>query len=235
MKSTLNTHLLSSLPRVLRMTHREVSDASGISIACWYRLVKNPEKITVQQLLNLSNGLCVPVRLFFSSNKTDFVGVREDYILPSSVYLECYYDSEAVQQRIGNGTATSWRDAATAVGMHWTNAAKSLLAVSRTPVVRLLDLCKAFDFNLFEFLIDPNKKRQGEIKSAPLSDIADLRQQICSLSRSIDEIADKYQTLQTMHNALLKRYELLERAFYENLGGDVVGLGMAAEPLSSDN
>lgn len=222
MKTTLNIRLLSTLPRVLRMTHKEVSDASGISIACWYRLVKNPQKITIQQLLDLSNGLYIPVRLFFSTDKTDFVGVREDYILSSAVYLKCYYDSDAVHRHIGSGTATSWRDAAVAVGMHWTNVAQSLLAVRRTPVARLLELCKAFNFNLFEFLIDPNTQQTDKAVEGGNA----LRQQIADLSRSVADVMEKYKTLQAKHNALLKRHNELEKSFHDYLGSR---LGMAAE------
>ena len=109
MKAKLNTHLLSTLPRVLRMTNDEVAAASGISIAQWYRLVKHPEKLTIQQLLDLANGLQIPVSRFFSTGKADVVGMREDYVINSD-YQKCYYDSDAVSKKVGKGTATSWRE-----------------------------------------------------------------------------------------------------------------------------
>lgn len=223
MKTKLNIHLLSTLPRVLRMTHNEVSDASGISIACWYRLVKNPQKITVQQLLDLANGLNIPVSRFFSSAKANVVGVREDYILPPHDYLRCYYDSDAVYQHIGKGTATSWRDAASAVGMHWTNVSASLLAVSRTPVTRLLDLCEAFNFNLFEFLVDPNMKH-GDIRPDKTANpyLTDLRKQIDTLNKKISVLTERY-------DALLKRHNELEKSFHEYFGSR---MGMAAGPTT---
>ena len=231
MKAKLNTHLLSTLPRVLRMTNDEVAAASGISIAQWYRLVKHPEKLTIQQLLDLANGLQIPVSRFFSTGKADVVGMREDYVI-NSEYQKCYYDSDAVSKKVGKGTATSWREAAAAVGMHWTNVAASLLAVSRTPVSRLLVLCDTFNFNLFEFLIDPNKdvkstKHKGGSDAALRADIAALNGRIDSLNATVSDMTEKYAALLERHNKLLERFNNLERSFRDYTGGQML---MAAEP-----
>lgn len=233
MKAKLNTHLLSTLPRVLRMTNDEVAAASGISIAQWYRLVKHPEKLTIQQLLDLANGLQIPVSRFFSTGKADVVGMREDYVINSD-YQKCYYDSDAVSKKVGKGTATSWREAAAAVGMHWTNVAASLLAVSRTPVSRLLVLCDTFNFNLFEFLIDPNKeekkvKRGGATMSA---DIAALNVRIDTLNTTVSDMTEKYAALLERHNKLLERFNDLERSVRDFMGYD--RLPMAADTGSDD-
>lgn len=217
------------------MTHNEVADASGISIAHWYRLVKKPDKITVQQLIDLANGLYVPVSKFFSFDKADVVGVREDYIMQD--YQNCYYDSEAVHSRIGRGTATSWREAADAVGMHWTNVAPSLLAVSRTPVTRLLDLCDAFDFNIFDFLVDPNREpkkrkttRQVEAggDEALRAEVKELTGKLADLNASVSDITRKYDDLLKRHTALLDRHNSLERTVREHLGLDN-RIGIAAD------
>ena len=230
MKAKLNIHLLSTLPRVLRMTHNEVSEASGISIAQWYRLAKTPDKITVQQLLGLANGLSVPVSRFFSFGKTEIIGMREDYVIPN--YQKCYYDSEAVQQRIGRGTATSWREAAETIGMHWTSVSASLLAVSHTPVVRLLTICETFHFDPFEFLIDPNVGEPKRKRNAPPSpgsnddnlrdEIATLRKNVADLTNTVSALSDKYASLFEAHKLLLDR-------FNEHIMDGV--MGKAADPL----
>lgn len=216
MNPKLNTHLLSSLPRVLRMTHNEVSEASGISIACWYRLIKQPDRITVQQLISLANGLHIPVSLFFSTDETDIIGVRDDYVMQLN-YQNCYYDSEAVHRRIGEGTATSWRDAAEAVGMHWTNVSASLLAVSRTPVTRLMALCETFHFDIFEFIVDPNKgaiRRHVGTPSAPaggsdglVKEIKSLKEDVHRLSETVKDLSRRYEDLFKTHKDLLKRFD----------------------------
>ena len=220
MKAKLNTHLLSTLPRVLRMTHNEVADASGISIACWYRLAKDPGKITVQQLIGLANGLHVPVSRFFSFDCADEISVREDYIVTDG-YQNCYYDSEAVQRKVGRGQATSWREAASAVGMHWTNVSSSLLAVSRTPVTRLLELCEAFSFDLFEFLVDPNRdcqKRHGVRPKQSDAGNDALRDEIAALNRKINDLTTTVNDLSGRYKALIDRHSRLENMVREYLG-----------------
>lgn len=222
MKIRLNVHLLSTLPRVVRMTHNEVAKASGISIACWYRLVKDPNKITVQQLLGLANGLHIPVSRFFSSGKTDIIGVREDYIMTAN-YQNCYYDSDAIRQRIGKGTATSWNDAASAVGMHWTNVSSSLLAVSRTPMARLISLCETFGFGLFDFLVDPNKETQKGVTRDARTEIEGLREEIRALAATVSNLAEKYERLE-------KENERLRILFEMKTAARNIPLDVAAEP-----
>ena len=208
------------------MTHNEVSDASGISIAVWYRIVKEPERITIQQLIALANGLHIPVHLFFSFDDADMIGVREDYIQKHN-YRNCYYDSDAVKHKIKE-SSTSWRKAADAVGMHWTNVAASLLAVSRTPVVRVLALCEAFNFDLFEFLVDPNihstPSRQND-DSELYAKISELNNKLEQLNKTILELTDKYQSL-------LERHNELENKFDYSMNGKRIGIA-ADDPEST--
>lgn len=218
MRTTLNHLLLSTLPRVLRMTHAEIADTCSLAIATWYRITREPQKITVQQLLALANGLHVPIRKFFTIGKTNVIGVREDYVVTDG-YQKCYYDSDAITKVIGNGAATSWKDAARAVGMHWTNVTASLMAVHRTPVTRLLSLCEAFHWEPFDFLIDPNevtanrsrKKRMGPgAKEVPTvealrAEILELKADVARTLSIIQQLQEKYDTLLEAHNTLARR------------------------------
>lgn len=201
------------------MTHNEVAEASGISIACWYRLYKEPDRLTIQQLISLANGLHIPAHLFFSLDDTDVIGVREDYIKKVN-YQKCYYDSNAVRKRIGEGTENSWRKTAKAIGMHWTNVSSSLLAVSRTPVVRLLTFCEKFGFNLFEFLIDPNTESRETQRQE--HEGTDMHQEIAALNEKIDNLNAMVDNLTSKYEALLMRVERFE-------ADRDCSIGMAAE------
>lgn len=212
-KIRINTRLIASLSRVLRLTHREVSDAAHIPLGTWYRLIKAPEDISVQQLLGIANGLYIPVRRFFSEGKTDIVGTREDYITDSTRYQQCYYDSDAVRAVVGPGTSITWRRVGEVVDMHYTRASESLLAERPVPVARVLTFADAFGFSPFQFIVDPNPERKagGRTSAARRADdalrdeIAELRQQIAALNTTVTTLTDKYTALLDAHNTLARR------------------------------
>lgn len=212
----LNTQLLATLPRVLRMTHAEVSLASGIPSTTWYRIVGQPNVVTVQQLLALSNSLCIPIRKFFYLGNTLVIGKREDYLILEK-YKPCSYNTDAVRRCAGPGTATSWRKVAKAIGMHWTSAEASIMAKRPLPVVRLLDFCNAFQFDLFDFLIDnninPRRKQTDNTAGYQMGtdlhkEIAELRDDIQALSATVQELAEKYRNLLDAHDRLAKRVNI---------------------------
>lgn len=182
----LNEKLLKELPRVLFMTHGAISKQSNIAIATWYRIVQTPSKISVQQLLDLANGLQVPVSRFISMDDKNIVSQHKDYIVYSG-YKKCYYDRNAIQKVISSGMISSYRDAAPFVGLHPNRVKESLLAIHRLPVVRLLKFCTTFTLNVFDFIVDPNSpnaniKEQKEI-TAQSSEYAAILHDIATLLR----------------------------------------------------
>ena len=71
----LNEDLFKALSQALRMTYKEISTQSGISMTTLYRIIEAPLKISVQQLIDLSNGLHVPVSRFFSRDNKESIGL----------------------------------------------------------------------------------------------------------------------------------------------------------------
>ena len=209
----LNENLLKELPRVLCMTHAAISAQSNIAIATWYRIVQTPSKISVQQLLDLANGLQVPVSRFISMDDKNVVSEHEEYIVFSG-YKECYYDRDAIQKVISSGMVSSYRDAAPCVGLHPNRVKESLLAIHRLPVVRLLNFCTKFTLNVFDFIVDPNfpnaNVKDQKVITAQSSEYAavlhgiatllreqaifraELRRDITRLSEKIDKIINEY-------------------------------------------
>lgn len=151
----LNEDLFKNLAGALRMTYKEISTQSGISITTLYRIVETPLKISVQQLIDLANGLCVPVSRFFSKDSKEAVGEREDYI-NFNHYEICFYDKSAVQRIIDSDTVSSYRDIASIVGLHPNRVKESLLAEHRLPVTRLLSFCDNLKIDFFSIVVDPN-------------------------------------------------------------------------------
>lgn len=193
----LNELLLKSLTQVLSMSHADVATAAGIANTTWYRLLKEPQKFTVEQLLCLANGLHIPVSKFFSISSTD-IGNREDYVVNYD-YKNCYYDIEAVRKLMKEKATISWSDAAEVTGVNVLRVKESLLAVHRLPVSRLIIFCDAFDLDLFDYIVDPNKpetprRQSGETTPpSPVSfgvrtnprDFIDMRLEIVELRKQL--------------------------------------------------
>lgn len=163
----LNEKLLKELPRILNMTNGAISEMSNIAISTWYRIVQTPSKISVHQLIDLANGLHIPVSHFFSAEHSNEIGKRDDYIVGNN-FKECYYNGEAIQKVVKSGVVSSYKDAATSVGVHPNRVKESLLAVHRLPVTRLLNFCNAFTLNFFEFIVDPNLETDSGVLDSRL-------------------------------------------------------------------
>lgn len=203
----LNVRLISTLTKVLRMTHNEISEATKIPIATWYRIVGDPQRITVPQLISLCNGLHIPVRRFFYTGRTHVVGVREDYIV--SGYRPCRYDGSAVTEAIGRGTAITQREAAKVVGLHWSRINEYLRAERRLTVEQLLSFCQAFGFDPFQFLVDPNVENAVRSKAEAPNNAAltALMEEVRALREELQQVRSDHEKLKTAHNILVRRQQ----------------------------
>lgn len=223
----LNIQLVTSLGAVLFMPAADVISATGIANSTWYDIMKKPEGITVQQLLAIANGLHVPVRRFFSTGRADIIGRREDYV--EDPYAECRYDEEALREFVTSRPAATWKGAADAVGMSYQRLRDSLLAVTRTPVVRFVEVCRFYGIDPFTILVDPNPPA-GERRKKPIrrGEAEAMRVRIEELSRKVDDLTAKYE-------ALLKAHEQLARRVQVNIGtisgGNISTIGIAADPI----
>ena len=215
----LNTKLITNLSNVLFVSSAEIKATINIPNSTWYHLMENTDGISIQQLLQLANGLHIPVRRFFSTAKVDMIGRREDYVEEN--YTPCYYDEAALQEVVNTRTTATWQKAADIVGMSRGRLRDSLMAVTRTPVTRFLLVCEVFEIDPFTILIDTNPiKKTGKAGGTP-SETAALKQKVEKLSLTVDNLTTKYETL-------LKRFNKLENDFnvFADFGGST---NMAAE------
>lgn len=206
----LNTKLISSLGSVLFMHTADMMVATSIASTTWYSIMQNPENITIQQLLSIANGLHIPVRRFFSADKPDVIGQRDDYV--TEPYQPCQYDTTVLQAVINNKSAT-WQQAAKAAGMSRDNLRKSMLAVRRTPVTRFLTVCGALGIDPFSILIDPNaepstkKGRRTAVKGSLRTEISILRENLRNLSSQVESLTEKYEQLLRGHENPAQRID----------------------------
>lgn len=211
----LNENLIKSLGSVILMSSAEMIAKTGIPCTTWYNIMKKPAVITIQQLLAISNGLQIPVSRFFSTDKADVIGKRDDYV--TEPYIPCRYDDAAMREMVSKKPDASWQKAADLAGMSRTRMRNSLLAVTRTPVVRFLDVCKAFDIDPFTVLTDPNGKVKR--KAAPTLSICieELRQQIADINATVSELRGIYEKQAERYDSLLEAHKRLLERFNEHL------------------
>lgn len=236
-KPRLNTRLLNTLPSVLNMQTVDIRKASGIARSTWYDILSKQDTFTVQRLLSLANGLHIPVRRFFSTGQTDVIGKRADYI--TEPYTDCYYLGETLREAINERRDATWTRAGEITGMTYQHIQKSLSSETRTPVVRFLAVCEAFDIDPFTILVDPNpepvpgRKRKDPRKDsrkdpAMAAEIASLKDDIGRLSGTIEDVTRKYGDLLAKYDRLLSAHRALLDRFNRHVND---GFSIAADPL----
>lgn len=226
----LNVKLIRNLSKVLFMPAAEIVAVTGLNRSTWYRIVESPHIITVQQLLVVADSLHIPARRFFSTEKADVIGRREDYITED--YRPCRYDADTLQDMVDSRPDLSWQQAADATRVTRDNFRLSMLAVTHTPVVRFLKACEVWGIDPFTVLIDPNPEpiteKKGRQQKLPdlNAEIAGLRSDVHRLSSTVDDLIRKYEMLLDAHKSLVKRVNVN----IENVSSSYIGI--AADPLS---
>lgn len=236
MEHRLNTQLIVALNDVLHRPVEELRETTSIPNATWYRIMHHPEAITVQQLLTIANALHVPVRRFFYTGKTFFIGQRDDYV--TEPYLPCSYEHIALQRLVSKKTDTTWKRAAQATGMSYSRLRNSLLAITRTPVERFLIVCDTFGIDPFEILVDPNplhnpkpNRNKASVPTPPFNkDISDMRRDIVELRQMVADLKGKYEALMKAHEQLAKRIQVNIGTIS---GSNISTIGIAADPVIS--
>ena len=205
----LNIKLITTLDSVLFISSNRLMTASTIAKPTWYRIMKEPGNITIQQLLLIANNLHIPVKKFFSTGKADIIGKREDYITED--YKQCYYDSEKLHDIVSNNNDVTWKMAAETTGITWQNLRNSLLAERRTPVGRFISVCETFKIDPFTILVDPNKENRHKAVSA--AEMTTLRRKMAEMSVAVGDLTEKYKSLLERQSRL---EEMLEKYMSED-------------------
>ena len=208
----LNGKLISMLNHVLGISKAELIDRTSLSSSTYHRIAQEPDIITIQQLLSISNGLHIPLSRFFSTGRADIIGKRDNLV--ADPFTPCRYDAETLQELVTNSTAANWSKAAETIGVTRSNLRNSLLAVTRTPVARFLMVCDVFEIEPFKILVDPNLTRPEESRRSSAmptpsknirEEIAQLQKQVNDLAATVEDLSVKYDKLLAAHNALARR------------------------------
>lgn len=214
----LNTKLIASIGEAKFLSVGELIEATIKNKSTWYRILESPEKITLQQLLAIANGLHIPVRRFFLTDGKDVTVKRcEDHIVDD--YKPCDYDGDALREIVKNRRDATWQKAVDATGITRDNLKNSLLAVRRTPVTRFLVACQALKIDPFSILLDPNPepKPKGRRPSSAAGDSA-LHAEVKLLRRDYEHLNKTVEDLKGKYENLIRDYEQLAQRLQVNIG-----------------
>lgn len=197
-KVKLNSQLIVSLADALYVSPSVIMGASGIANSTWYRIMQQPDILTIQQLLGIANGMRIPVKRFFYTGCMLIVGHRDDYI--TDPYSPCRYDAEALKEFVDTTDSATWMKAAKEIGVTRDNLRHSLMGERRTPVIRFLEVCNVFGINPFRFLVDPNPEVEigsgRRYKPGASTELKALREDVSRLSDTVSDLMQKYSDLQ---------------------------------------
>ena len=233
----LNTRLIASLKDEKILPAGEMIESTVKNKSTWYRVMDNPDDITVQNLLAIANGLHIPVRRFFlTGSKDDAVRSCRDCVVGDG-YQPCEYDADALQRIVDGRPDVTWQKAADAAGMSRDNMKNSLLAVRRTPVARFLEACRALKIDPFTILLDPNPepepnkrgKRATYGKDALHAEVKMLRRDVEALNQAMEDLKRKYEELLNDHKQLAKRLQVNIGAINDSHIGTI---GISTDPIN---
>lgn len=233
MNIRLNATLIANLGSVFPQPMAEIIEATGIKSSTFYDVTKNIEKITIEQLLGIANGLHIPVRRLFSIGKTDAIGQREDYV--ADPYQPCSYSKQALEDFVNSHRNATWKAAGEASEMTWQGLRESLKSDRRFPISRLLAICRHFNIEPFTILLDPNPIKKGKGRRASSAN-STLHAEVNMLRRAVELLNQDVDDLKGKYESLLENYEQLAKRLQVNIGtindSHIGTIGISTDPLN---
>ena len=218
--------LFSRISKVLDISEAEIARRCGMTQQALNRYTSADIMLSVQKLLVICNALRMPTYYFVSENNHHIVPNRETATVHPDHWHTITWDRQAVELTFGDGEGQIyWKDVAEAMGVTSQKPHDRFLLRKRFPINDFLQTCNKLNLSPFQFLIDPNrntttKRKRGSTASAgsgtgetvtpppsPAS-IAALCRKIDTLSETVTELTQKYQSLLRAHEALARRVQV---------------------------
>lgn len=223
---SFNMLLFSRISKVLDISEAEIARRCGMTQQVLNRYTSADIMLSVQNLLKICNAMRMPAYYFVSEDNHHIVPNRETATIPIDQWHPITWDKQAVEMAFGDRQGQIfWKDVAEAMGVSSQKPHDRFLLRKRFPIDDFLKTCNKLNLSPFQFLIDPNrnisdKRKRGSTlpdvsaagKSAPpppcSADIAALCSKIDSLSETVADLTQKYQSLLHAHEALARRVQV---------------------------
>lgn len=205
-KWTFNNLLFSRLSDVLDISGTEIARRCGITQQLFSRYTLNEVVISVQVLMKICNALRMPCHYFVSEDNNHIVPNRENATIVPDYWHPIFWDRQAVEHTFGDGEGRIyWKDVAKAMGVTPQKPHDRFLLITRFPITDFLDTCNRLNISPFRFLIDSNRYQDLSGKNNKTNfnrEIYALRTQIAELSKTANDLTDKYRVLLERQNRL---------------------------------
>ena len=218
--------LFSRISKVLDISEAEIARRCGMSQQVLNRYTNADIMLSVQKLLEICNAMRIPAYYFVSKDNHHVMPNRETATIPVEHWHPITWDRKAVEMAFGDREGQIfWKDVAEAMGVTPQKPHDRFLLRKRFPIDDFLQTCNNLNISPFQFLIDPNrdtsdKRKRGSTvprnssagKAAPPppcpADIAALCRKIDTLSETVADLTQKYESLLLAHKALARRVQV---------------------------
>ena len=233
---SFNMLLFSRISKVLDISEAEIARRCGMTQQVLNRYTSTDIMLSVQNLLKICNALRMPAYYFVSEDNHHVVPNRETATIPLDQWRPVTWDVQAVELTFGDREGQIfWKDVAEAMGVTSQKPHDRFLLRKRFPVNDFLQTCNKLNLSPFRFLIDLNRdttaKRKrgsaapggsaGKATTPPPcpADIAALCRKIDTLSKTVADLTQKYQSLLRAHEALARRVQVnIQNVNYSHIG-----------------
>ena len=214
--------LFSRISKVLDISEAEIARRCGMTQQALNRYTSADIMLSVQKLLKICNAMRMPAYYFVSEDNHHIVPNRETATIPLDRWRPITWDIQAVELAFGDREGQIfWKDVAEAMGVTSQKPHDRFLLRKRFPIDDFLQTCNNLNISPFQFLIDHNrdtsdKSKRGNTatrgsaagKAAPPlpcpADIAALCRKIDTLSETVADLTQKYESLLHAHEALAR-------------------------------
>lgn len=219
---SLNASLLNELRHILGVTKQVLVARSCIDKSKWVRVKNGDSDWSVHDLFLIANGLHIPVSHFFTTDGTDRIGTKDDYVERSARYRDCYWRAATVDAIFGSDRPEKikWQEVAALMGVNDETMSGRLRPrtgkFSALTAHFLCDICNTLQLNLGDFIACPGR----EIPDLyPTLDPATVRSHLTAASerdKDTEAMADRIRALEgevrDLKDDVRRLYNMLKQA-----------------------
>ena len=219
---TFNRKLFTQLSDVLDISFAKIAEQCGLRQQVLSRYVTGEIELSLQVLIQLCNGLRIPIYYFVSENGNHVIPNREFATLPQTQWQPITWNHQAAELIFGDGEGKIyWKDVAVVMGVSSQKPHERFRLRRRFPIENFLTVCTHYQISPFKFLVDPNHEvgKQGNTSqgvaasrfskgrfetNTSYADYVTLTRKLDNLTAAVLDLTKKLEPLLAAHKAFVR-------------------------------